>query len=150
MLHTSNTPDEVLEVSLKGDPVWRGTQRTTRFVRTPFIKFFFFNRLELLIAENYLHYSFTYSFALFTYLHTAGATVRGQPYCPQKWMVILAYMFPLCTHCYLVMVPPSTCVGPWEPCSGWFVQKSFGGRSSAAEAPTVTEGDRMCVGERKN
>lgn len=67
------------------------TQSTTRFVRTPFIKLFFINRLKLLIAENYWHCSFTYSFAQFTHLCTAGATVRGQPHCTftQKRVLIL-------------------------------------------------------------
>ena len=40
-------------------------------------------------------------------------------------------------------------VGPWGAHSGRLVQRGFRGRSSTAEVLTVTEGDRMCVGERK-
>lgn len=169
-----------------------------------------------------MHYSFTHPFAQLTHLHTAGATVRGQPCCTQsqKWMVIpiqpwfldrcletplrllvpagvcytcsfclhaaahflsrhgllchrwlmdtftsllvssvcqflaafhvLAHgsMFLLFTHCFLVMVPPSTCVGPWEPCSGRLMQRSFCGRSSAAEATNLTLRDTECAWEK--
>lgn len=31
---------------------------------------------------------------------------------------VMAHMFPLFTHCFLVMVAPSTCVGPWGAHSG--------------------------------
>ena len=54
---------------------------------------------------------------------------------------LTAHMFPLFTHCFLVIVTPSTCVGPWGARSGRLVQKGFRGKSSVAEALTVTEGD---------
>lgn len=53
------------------------------------------------------------------------------------------------SHGFQVVVPPSTCVGPLSLFREAGAEGFCGRSSAAAEPSAITEGDRMCVGERK-
>lgn len=53
------------------------------------------------------------------------------------------------SHGFQVVVPPSTCVGPLSLFREAGAEGCCGRSSAAAEPSAITEGDRMCVGERK-